>query len=313
MFARLSHFFLPQESNNYRARLLHHSSLSFFIGLVLITQLFLSSFLLAKPDVLGFASQISPEKIVELTNQERAKAGVEPLKINPLLNESAQRKAGDMFAFDYWAHNSPSGRDPWSFFKEVGYQYLYAGENLARDFASPEAVVAAWMASPTHRDNLLNPKYQEIGISVVDGTLNGVPTTLVVQHFGTPVGARSQIASGTSSQTMVKLTPTPTMPAQSFGVLSPTPIPQTAINKSQPPQAVLAQAKGTEKRLISPFSLTKGFYFGLLIFLLSVVVLDGLAAQRRDVWRLTGRSLAHFLFLGIAILIVLFSGQGAIL
>lgn len=311
MFNRLSHFLLPQESNNFKARVLHHSSLSSIIGFILITQLFLSSLLLVRPDVLGFASQISPEKIVELTNQERAKAGVGPLKINSLLSEAAQRKAGDMFAFDYWAHNSPSGRDPWSFFKEVGYRYLYAGENLARDFSSPEAVVSAWMASPTHRDNILNPKYQEIGISVVDGTLGGSQTTLVVQHLGAVSASPAQVASTNNAQ---KVTTVAQKQVTIVPTATPTLVPVVAVSQEKPlPPAILAQAKGTEKRLINPFTFSKDLYLLVLIFLIGFVVLDGISAYRKGVLRLSGRNFAHFMFLGMAIVIVLLSGQGVIL
>jgi len=320
MFNRLSHFFLPQESNNFKARVLHHSSLSSIIGLILLSQLFLSTLLLVRPDVLGFASQISPERIVELTNQERAKTGAGPLKLNSLLNESAQRKAGDMFAFDYWAHNSPSGRDPWSFFKEVGYKYLFAGENLAKDFSSPEAVVSAWMASPTHRDNLLNPKYQEIGISVVDGTIGGSQTTLVVEHFGAVSSNPAQVAS-TNNNTS-KVTTAPVRIVTIIPTVTPTPIPVVAANLEStlpPPKenltipAVLANAKGTEKKLINPFAFSKDLYLLVLIFLIGFVVLDGISAYRKGVLRLSGRNFAHFMFLGMAIVIVLLSGQGVIL
>lgn len=282
----LAHLFLPRESNNYKAKILHHSSIFSFIGFVLLTQLVLSAFLVAKPSVLGFASRISPERIIELTNLERSKVGAPALGLNPLLSEAALRKAGDMFAFSYWAHNSPSGRDPWSFLKEVGYRYLYAGENLARDFASPEAVVGAWMASPTHRENLLNPKYQEIGLSVVDGTLNGAQTTLVVQLFGTLPGA--QIAQ---------------LPPKAAAVT----------NQEKLSPAILSQAKGTEKALINPFSLTKEGSFLLLFLLIGVIVLDGIVFYRKRVLRLSGKSLAHFLFLGGVFLIVWLSAQGAIL
>jgi hypothetical protein len=315
MLARLSHLFIPQESNNFKARVLHHSSLSSIIGFILITQLFLSSILIIKPSVLGYASQISPERIVELTNIERAKVGAGPVKLNSLLSEAAQRKAGDMFAFDYWAHNSPSGRDPWSFFKEVGYHYLYAGENLARDFSTPEAVVSAWMASPSHRENLLNPKYKEIGVSVVDGTLGGTQTTLVVQHFGTQTQSVAQVPPQAVSQETIKITPTPVKTIAQItptAVLTPTPqaVVETEVTGRQ---VVLAQARGTEKNLLNPFNVTKDLSFGILFALVIFIIVDGFIAYKKGVFRLAGRSTAHFLFLGMAILIVILSSQGMIL
>src|SRR4030043_1187071 len=183
------HLFVPHHSNNCKAQILHPSAFAVLVGFFLFYQFVLNFYLLVSPSVLGFASNITPEKVVEITNQKRAEQGLSPLVINGQLNEAAQRKAGDMFAFNYWSHVSPSGRNPWSFFQEVGYKYLYAGENLARDFMDSQAVVEAWMNSATHRDNVLNKNYQEIGLAVVNGTLNGVETTLVVQLFGAPLAS----------------------------------------------------------------------------------------------------------------------------
>jgi len=312
--SRLRHFFVPSESNNYRAKVLHHSTLTSFGLLFLAFQLILSTFVILKPEVLGFASQISPLKIVELTNQERAKVGVPPLTLNPILSESAQRKAGDMFAFDYWSHNSPSGRTPWDFFKEVGYRFSLAGENLARDFVSPETVVSAWMASPTHRSNLLNPNYREIGVAVVDGNLAGVETTLVVQHFATPVEALAQKPvsfpeEAVAAQEKIALEPTPTG--------EPTPFPLQESYSSPLPKTqatgTLSQATGKEKLLVNPFVITQKGAIILLGGLILALVVDGIYIWRKKVFRLSGHSLAHGIFLFAILLFVLFAKQGAIL
>jgi len=125
------HYLVPHHTNNHKAKILHPSTLSLLVALFLIYQFGINFFLLVQPAILGFASNITPDRVIELTNQQRLERGLSPLSLNPTLNQTAQLKAGDMFAFSYWAHNSPSGRDPWSFFKEAGYTYLYAGENLA--------------------------------------------------------------------------------------------------------------------------------------------------------------------------------------
>lgn len=182
---------MPHETNNYKARLLHPLPLLLMGGLILGFQLLIGVTARGLPAVLGYAAVIPPDKVIELTNQERQKQGLNSLTINQELNSAALAKAGDMFAKDYWAHVSPDGVEPWKFITDAGYVYVFAGENLARDFTSPEAVVAAWMASPSHRENLLSPKYQEIGVAVVDGDLAGIPTTLVVQMFGTRVEGQS--------------------------------------------------------------------------------------------------------------------------
>jgi hypothetical protein len=135
------------------------------------------------------ASALSSDTLVALTNQERAAAGLSPLHINSNLMVSAQAKAQDMIARDYWAHFAPDGTSPWFFITQSGYKYVGAGENLAMDFASDQDVMTGWMNSPTHRANILNPSYVDVGISVVEGYLQGHDTMLVVAHYGIPAQA----------------------------------------------------------------------------------------------------------------------------
>lgn len=136
--------------------------------------------------ILGFATDVTLVDLYDQTNLERQQNGLSKLKYSPVLEEAAKQKAADMFADDYWAHISPSGTTPWEFFENVEYRYVYAGENLAKDFDKSTNLVAAWMNSPTHRENILNPNYTEIGFAVVNGDLNGSETTLVVQMFAKP-------------------------------------------------------------------------------------------------------------------------------
>lgn len=300
----LGHLFLPHPSNNHKAKILHPSTLSVIVALFLTSQFFLNFSALIVPSILGFASNITPEQVVELTNQKRAEQGLPPLTINDRLNEAAQRKAGDMFAFNYWAHTSPSGRDPWAFFREVGYRYLYAGENLARDFMNSESVVEAWVNSPTHRDNILNASYQEIGLAVVDGTLNGIETTLVVQFFGTPTPAPvAQKPPPESAPATVK-TKTPKLGEAS-----------SVEEKMALAPVALAQARGeaTAPPLLSPFSLTKTMAVFLLGVVLGALTLDIILVYRKKIVRLSGRNLAHFVFLSILLLAAVLTTQGAIL
>ncbi len=286
------HLFIPHHSNNHRARILHPSFLALIIGLFLICQFSLNFYSLASPSVLGFASNITPEKVIEDTNQKRAEKGLSPLTINSKLNEAAQRKAGDMFAFNYWAHTSPSGRTPWAFFQEVGYKYLYAGENLARDFMDSDSVVEAWMNSPTHKDNLLNPNYKEIGLAVVNGSLNGAQTTLVVQLFGTP-------------------TPAP-IAAKNPEVSLSNPLPSLG-DASVAKEILRAPAGETASvPLFSSFWLTKTIIIFLLGIILGALFLDVVLVQQKKIVRLSGRNIAHLIFIGALLLSVILTTQGAI-
>jgi len=293
------HFFIPHQSNNHKAKILHPSTLSVIVAVFLVYQFAINFYLLVQPSILGYASNITPEQVIELTNQKRLESGLSPLTLNGELNEAAQRKAGDMFAFNYWSHNSPSGRNPWSFFQEVGYKYFYAGENLARDFMNSSSVVDAWMNSPTHRDNLLNSHYQETGLAVVDGTLNGVETTLVVQLFGTP--APAPVAK--------KPTTTAPTPAPELG--------EASIVEEKIPLAPVALAQAREETatspITSPFALTKTIAILILGIILGALILDVILISQKKIVRLSGRNLAHLIFITFLLLAIVLTSQGAIL
>jgi hypothetical protein len=95
-------------------------------------------------------------------------------------------KAQHMANNEYFAHYSPDGVSPWYWFNEVSYNFVHAGENLAIHFTDSGDVVEAWMESPTHRANIMNGNYAEIGVGTAEGTYEGYPTVYVVQLFGTP-------------------------------------------------------------------------------------------------------------------------------
>jgi len=259
------------------------------------------------PGVLGFASSITPEKIIELTNQKRMENGLLPLKVNNKLSQAARKKAADMFALNYWAHISPRGITPWQFIKESGYFYLYAGENLARDFATSEGVVNAWMASPTHKANILNNKYQEIGVAVVNGVLQDEQTTLVVQMFATPATKPAVISQRASQQEdNLSLSQQPTKEASPATILKVIP----TVTPVPPKTEIRA---GSVRPLFSGFSLTRIlslFLGGLLLFAL---FLDGWVMRKKKITRASGHNLIHGTFLLILILMILLSQPGVIL
>jgi hypothetical protein len=136
-----------------------------------------------------FAGDITPSKVIELTNRARAAKGLGTLSENAKLSQAASDKARDMIKNDYFAHTSPSGRDPWYWMKKEGYEYKAAGENLAINFTSAKEEQSAWMNSKTHRANILNADYKEIGVAVVEGKINGQNSIVTVQMFGTPLYA----------------------------------------------------------------------------------------------------------------------------
>lgn len=190
----LAHWLFPRPSNNYKAKFIRPTGLFALLIVVIVFQLSLGH--LAKQGfVLGEKVSFTAEDIIRETNKKREKMGLHLLEVDNSLFQSAASKGTDMLARDYWAHTGPGGETPWSFFLGSGYQYKYAGENLARDFDSAQDVVKAWMQSPTHRENLLSSKYHDIGVSVVQGDFAGRSTVLVIQHFGTRIGPEVASAS----------------------------------------------------------------------------------------------------------------------
>ena len=138
---KLIHFLLPRESNNHKAKILHSSSLLVLASFLVLFQIVLNLLPKLNPSILGYASNISPSEVVRLTNEKRAAAGLSALSLNQELSAAAYTKGQDMIAKDYWAHIAPDGTEPWKFFKDFGYKYRYAGENLARDFSNANDAV----------------------------------------------------------------------------------------------------------------------------------------------------------------------------
>jgi|GEM_PF-6240894 len=133
-----------------------------------------------------YADTLSSNRIIELTNRERQKRGLGRLESNALLTSAAYAKANNMFREQYWDHFGPNDESPWQFIEAAGYEYSYAGENLGKGFSTSEGLHQAWMASPTHKKNIISADYSDIGVAVVSGTLQGENVILVVQMFGRP-------------------------------------------------------------------------------------------------------------------------------
>lgn len=125
--------------------------------------------------------------ILTLTNKERSRESLSVLKSNYLLDKIADLRLEDLFDNQYFEHESPDGKDVSSLAKVVGYDYLLIGENLALgNFAGDQGIVEAWMESPGHRANIVNPKYTELGVAKRNGQFNGKNVTIAVQIFGEP-------------------------------------------------------------------------------------------------------------------------------
>ena len=208
--------FVPHERNYHHPHVLKHRVLAGYSILLVLLKVLAIIAPIALPSSSLYSSAITPENIVNLTNQTRDNLDLPKLAVNDLLTQAAAAKAQDMAANNYFAHISPSGLTPWSWMIQAGYKYKYAGENLAVHFTSAEGVQEGWLASPSHRANIVNQNYTEIGIGVVMGEFEGYPTTFVVQMFGTSSTATQPIAVVTVPPSTSTTTPviTPSAPQQ---------------------------------------------------------------------------------------------------
>lgn len=198
------HILVPHKGNHYRPHLVRLHGITAVLVLAILMQLVYGYFTDGRLEVLGRVSNISTSELLTDTNEARANASLPDLKISEALSQAAFLKAKDMLAYNYWAHTSPSGVTPWKWLADTGYNYDVAGENLAKNYPTAEATVDAWMASQSHRANILNGKYEDIGFAVVDGLLDGRDTTLIVAYYGSPASA---LVAGTEDEKVVYASP----------------------------------------------------------------------------------------------------------
>ncbi len=289
---KLRHLFIPHTQTHAKAHLLHWHSLFIYALLFLLLQFSFQIVQIYKPGVLGVNSNITVEEVIAKTNVERAKMGLPPVQENKALDKAAQAKAANMFEENYWAHFAPSGKDPWGFINGAGYRFSYAGENLARNFYTTDEVVKAWMASPTHKANVLNPNYQDIGIAVVDGVLLGQKTTLIVQEFGRPYDAVAQAPQVDLSGKSYSLTPEQ---LQTSHILT---LPSNA---------------NVQAATIDPYRVTRTVGMMFVFFLGLLLVLDMLILKSRGVFRFSSHHFAHLMLLVVVGTALGVAGVGSIL
>ena len=265
-------WFIPHEQNQFKARALHLDALSGY--LVIMIALVIGVKALSVSNVLGFATDVTVDKLYQLTNDQRLSHGLTTLSYNQTLAEAAKAKAQNMFTNNYWAHFGPNGETPWQFMQSAGYTYQYAGENLAKNFLISQGVIDAWMNSKTHRENILRPEYQEVGFAIVNGVLNGEQTTLVVQMFGTPL-EHSIDKNSQKPQIMITQAPVVQKPIQNTG---------------------LESVEGVQSRPFITLPTISSIQLILIGFLALALLLDFVIASKLSVVQMGGKHIAHIIF-----------------
>lgn len=288
------HWFLPHKETHKKAEFLSWHFLLVYILIFMLLQVSFSILGSASPGILGTDSTITKEKVIELTNKEREKLNLPPVKENSELDKAAEAKALNMFEENYWAHFAPSGKSPWDFILGSGYTFTYAGENLAKNFYTSEEVVKAWMNSPSHRENIVGSKYEDIGIAVVEGNLNGQKTTLVVQMFGTTNHIAGSKPTVEVNGEKIVVSP---QEYQSRHIL----------------QTPSIDVQGIGKALIDPYQTLKFFGLALLSLVGFLLIADYLVLKKRGVFVPRSHHLAHLTFMSGLAVGILNTSPGAIL
>lgn len=272
----------PHPLNNHRAAFLHPKTILLLISFFILSSLYFPSAINPLSERIKAYADISVAELISFTNQKRAENGLKSLSENQQLTEAASKKADDMFAKNYWAHNSPEGTTPWVFIKQSGYNYVYAGENLARGFNSSSDVVNAWMSSPNHRANILSGNYKDVGFSVKSGKLNGEQTFLVVQEFG------SREVLPFAKKTTQK-------------------------QKTVSAKKVLGFEISSYFPFKPNFSKSANIVIILILGFIAVLLTDLVLTERRKIARFVGHNLDHAIFLTVIVLVICIFNTGVVL
>jgi uncharacterized protein YkwD len=124
------------------------------------------------------------QKILNLVNQERAKVGADPLKINAQLDQAADLHTQDQANLNTSSHTGSNGSGMVDRIQDTGYEYSTIGENVAAGYVDAEAVVDGWMGSDDHRANILNPSFEDLGVGY---SVSDDGTAYWTQDFGAEI------------------------------------------------------------------------------------------------------------------------------
>lgn len=304
-------FSRDKEHEKLSHKLLHNSMLFLFLLIIVVQIGFLVSVFVSF-DKNKFLASVLPGVLTMLTNEQRTQNNASTLTKNDLLEKAAKLKAEDMALRGYFSHNTPDGKTPWYWLEQVGYDYKYAGENLAVNFFESKDVADAWMNSPSHRANIIKKEYTEIGIATASGMYQGQNSVFVVQFFGTPkivtpitnttttkepsVTTQNPIKPAPKPEATPKPTPTKTEPK----IVTTPPIQEiqekekvlsSETNTIVATSGILTTVKNTkeysqlklfiEKVLTSPKSFVDNLYTGILLFVVMLLFLVLILSERK--------------------------------
>lgn len=240
--------------------------------------------------ILAYSTDVTASGLLVATNRERTNKGSGQLRISSALASAAQAKADDMVARNYWSHNTPDGDLPWVFLDKTGYKYLKAGENLAYGFLTSDDTVAGWMNSQTHRDNLLDSAFSEVGFGFANGESynNSGKETVVVAMYGKPQ-VLSQNNQPVAAPTTQPNSAPPASANSESDTLKPNPLNSDSRSGGEPASREITKVQ-TLTNGQAPWAL---FASGLIVGLAIMLLLVRHAAQLRHLIKNSERFILH--------------------
>jgi hypothetical protein len=213
--------------------------------------------------VLSYSTSMSIDGLLADTNTQRVANGVGSLALSGKLDAAAQAKADDMAARNYWSHYTPEGNPPWVFVNNQGYSYQKVGENLAAGFSDEQSTINGWMASPPHRENLLDSAFSDVGFGFANNpdytSAGGGPMTIVVAFYGKPqVLSANTTAPQPAAPPAAASTQAPSAPTPAPTPPPPAPTPPTQITTTKQPAT-----SATPKAKIAPATRPSRFQLAL--------------------------------------------------
>lgn len=320
MYRKIKNLLIPSKTNNYAPDILKGKFLFYFLSIILLVQIFSVISLSFPLSRNFFFADVTKVTLLDLLNASRQQLGLKPLQGNEKLDQAAMLKAQDMVKNNYFSHQSPQGISPWFWFSQVGYNYTYAGENLAVGFLDSTSVYDAWSNSPSHRVNLLNPNYKEVGTAIVSG-FGSNNAILIVQFFGSPLASFSNNPIAKKSQqtalnqvkpvqnTVKTQTPAPSSIIPS---LTPTPVPiqEKVLAESSTTKATenvyYPEVLGLNKNFIfilKQAQFLQYIFYGMFSLTAFYLCLHMIMNFKKHDKKLVFRSLLGILMIGISILL----------
>ena len=265
-------YFIPHEDNSYHPHMLHtkravgYSCIAIGIKvMVFLFALVIPAPAFVSPDVLA----VEEQQIIAKTNALRKSQQIPTVQEQAKLNYSAQLKTQDMADHQLFSHTASNGQGLAYFLAQAGYEYRVAGENLAMGYSNVDQLMNAWEQSPTHYSNLVDTDYEQIGIGIVGGVYNDIPTIYVTQHFGTPKEEKQETVVVSAIVPEVEPSPvitnTTSSSSSSPAVLPPenniTVVSQIALASTTPQEVIVAahqvESETIQEEPTSPLTLTK--------------------------------------------------------